>query len=52
MLTGEGDNWPDSSTNQVQVMVLGTYRMDNPSLDEANVETEPTSTTTKSRRLE
>lgn len=34
----EADGWPDCSTDQVQVMVLGTYHMDNPGLDEANVE--------------
>lgn len=30
-------SWPDCTTEQVQVMVLGTYHMDNPGLDEANV---------------
>lgn len=34
----EADDWPDCGTDQVQVMVLGTYHMDNPGLDEANVD--------------
>ena len=34
----EADDWPDCGTDQVQVMILGTYHMDNPRLDEANVD--------------
>ncbi|WP_423746344.1 DUF5694 domain-containing protein (plasmid) [Haladaptatus sp. SPP-AMP-3] len=30
--------WPEPTPEQVQVMVLGTYHMDNPGLDEVNVD--------------
>lgn len=30
--------WPDCGPDQVKVMLLGTYHMDNPGLDEVNVE--------------
>lgn len=36
--TGTGDAWPDCEDEQVQVMLLGTFHMDNPGLDEVNVE--------------
>ena len=30
--------WPQCESEQVQVMLLGTYHMDNPSLDEVNID--------------
>jgi hypothetical protein len=32
------DAWPDCEDEQVEVMLLGTYHMDNPGLDEINVD--------------
>jgi hypothetical protein len=32
------DAWPDCEGEQVEVMLLGTYHMDNPGLDEINVD--------------
>ena len=32
------DAWPDCEDEQVEVMLLGTYHMDNPGLDEVNVD--------------
>ncbi|WP_223302137.1 hypothetical protein [Haladaptatus sp. R4] len=32
------NGWPEPTPEQVQVMLLGTYHMDNPGLDEVNVD--------------
>lgn len=32
------DHWPDPDPDQIRVMILGTYHMDNPGLDTVNVE--------------
>lgn len=34
------DGWPSCESEQVRVMLLGTYHMDNPGLDEVNVDTD------------
>lgn len=38
MSLNEASPWPDGNSSQVQVMILGTYHMDNPGLDEINVD--------------
>lgn len=35
---GQRDSWPEPSPDQVRVMLLGTYHMDNPGLDTVNVD--------------
>ena len=35
---GPPAGWPQCESEQVQVMLLGTYHMDNPGLDEVNID--------------
>ncbi len=33
-----GDSWPECDADHVLVMLLGTYHMDHPGLDEVNID--------------
>lgn len=43
--------WPECSSEQVQVMLLGTYHMDNPGLDEVNVDADDVLADERQRQL-
>lgn len=44
-------DWPDPDPEQVQVLLLGTYHMDNPGLDEVNVEADDVLTERRQAQL-
>ena len=46
------EGWPRCEPEQVQVMLLGTYHMDNPGLDEVNVDADDVLTDERQAQLE
>jgi hypothetical protein len=50
--TATVDQWPDPEPEEVEVMLLGTYHMDNPSLDAANVEADDVLVPQRQRQLQ
>lgn len=44
--------WPDCDTTQVEVLLCGTYHMDNPGLDEINVDADDPIESDRQRQLE
>lgn len=48
---GSPRGWPDCETDELRVMILGTYHMANPELDEVNVEADDVRRTERQREL-
>ena len=44
--------WPEPTPEQIEVMLLGTYHMDNPGLDTVNVDADDVLTPSRQRELE
>ncbi|CAP15631.1 DUF5694 domain-containing protein [Halobacterium salinarum] len=44
--------WPDPEESQIEVLLLGTYHMDNPGLDEVNVTADDVLTATRQAELQ